>query len=81
MVAADEVRPGIDQFQGINRAMDTPGGDQAYLGQEFAEVAARFAMNWQLVAESRRPRVMVAVSRTSHCLNDLLHRHRSGHAA
>jgi formyltetrahydrofolate deformylase len=52
--------------------------DQATLEREFREVADRFHMHWQLVAESRRPRVMVAVSRTSHCLNDLLHRHRSG---
>ena len=47
--------------------------DQATLEREFREVADRFHMHWQLVAESRRPRVMVAVSRTSHCLNDLLH--------
>lgn len=48
------------------------------LSREFSGVAELFAMNWQLVEENHKPRVLVAVSRTSHCLNDLLHRHRSG---
>lgn len=48
------------------------------LRRQFGDVAERFAMNWQLVEESQKPRMLVAVSRTSHCLNDLLHRHRSG---
>ena len=43
------------------------------------KVATRFEMRWDLAPDDRRPRVLIAVSKTSHCLNDLLHRWRSGH--
>ncbi len=39
-----------------------------------ASVADRYAMDWTLSDAAARPRVLIAVSRTSHCLNDLLHR-------
>ena len=41
-------------------------------------VLAQFAMRWSLRFTDERPRVAVLVSRESHCLNDLLHRRRSG---
>ena len=41
----------------------------------------RFAMRWSLRFTDERPRVAVLVSRESHCLNDLLHRRRSGDLA
>ncbi len=41
---------------------------------EFATVAARFGMDWELHDADRRCRVLVAVSREGHCLNALLHR-------
>jgi formyltetrahydrofolate deformylase len=41
---------------------------------EFAAVAARFGMDWELHDADRRCRVLVAVSREGHCLNALLHR-------
>ena len=41
-------------------------------------VAARFAMDWSLVASDWRPRTVIAVSKGSHCLNDLLHRWSTG---
>ena len=37
-------------------------------------MADAFAMQWSLVNAADRPKVMIAVSTTSHCLNDLLHR-------
>ena len=37
-------------------------------------VAERFGFDWALVPNSERPRVVIACSTTSHCLNDLLHR-------
>ncbi|MET0310251.1 MAG: formyltetrahydrofolate deformylase, partial [Sphingomonas sp.] len=44
------------------------------------ENAARpFEMQWNLTAGDDRPRVLIAVSTASHCLNDLLHRWRIGH--
>jgi formyltetrahydrofolate deformylase len=39
-----------------------------------AIVAARFGFDWTLVPADHRPRVVIACSTTSHCLNDLLHR-------
>ena len=39
-----------------------------------AEVATRFGFDWTLVPADHRPKVVIACSTTSHCLNDLLHR-------
>jgi len=43
-----------------------------------APVADRFGFDWSLTAAGDRPRVLIAVSKGSHCLNDLLHRWRTG---
>ncbi|MBV9293002.1 MAG: formyltetrahydrofolate deformylase [Frankiales bacterium] len=51
---------------------------EAQLSDEFASVAAEFAMDWQLIATDHRPRMLVLASRQGHCLNDLLYRWRSG---
>ncbi|TAL04322.1 MAG: formyltetrahydrofolate deformylase, partial [Rhodospirillaceae bacterium] len=47
----------------------------------FGETARRFDMSWTMVPVERRPRVMIAVSRFGHCLNDLLHRWHTGQLA
>jgi len=39
------------------------------------EIAASFTMDWQLQDKSRKPRVLIMVSKYGHCLNDLLHRY------
>lgn len=41
---------------------------------QFADVAARFDMQWALHDAQHRCRVLIAVSRQDHCLNSLLHR-------
>ncbi len=46
-----------------------------------APIAARFAMDWKVSPLLERPRAVVAVSRASHCLNDLLYRWRTGSLA
>ena len=43
-----------------------------------APLAARHAMRWELEDGRHRQRVLVAVSREGHCLNDLLYRWQSG---
>lgn len=48
---------------------------------QFAPVAARFDMHWQLKLSGQRPRVAIMVSQYDHCLADLLHRHKSGELA
>ncbi len=44
----------------------------------FADLRQRFAMRAHIHALARRARVMIAVSRQAHCLNDLLFRWRAG---
>ncbi|EKV28725.1 Formyltetrahydrofolate deformylase [Caenispirillum salinarum AK4] len=61
-------------------------GDKAperdVLGSRFAErVAQRFDMTWAMHDARRRPKVLIAVSRFGHCLNDLLHRWQTGQLA
>lgn len=40
-------------------------------------VADHFAMTWDIGDTQVQPRVLIAVSKTGHCLNDLLHRWRT----
>lgn len=48
------------------------------LRHAFAPIASRFAMDWRMVDAADPMKVMIAVSKGSHCLNDLLHRWRTG---
>lgn len=47
----------------------------------FGPLAARFRMNWRLESSAQPMRVAIFVSRETHCLADLLHRHRTGEFA
>ena len=44
----------------------------------FVEVAERFGMTWRMTRVADRPKVLIMVSKTAHCLNDLLFRAHSG---
>jgi len=44
----------------------------------FVTVAQQFKMDWNLHNVSYKPRVMIMVSKTGHCLNNLLYRKESG---
>jgi formyltetrahydrofolate deformylase len=44
----------------------------------FAPIAERFGMSWSISDAGERPRTLIAVSKFGHCLNDLLHRWRTG---
>ena len=48
--------------------------DTSELIERFAPIAAHFGFEWSLTSAADRPRILIAVSNTSHCLNDLLHR-------
>lgn len=48
------------------------------LEKRFSLIAQRFQMIWHMVDQTTKPRVVVLVSKFGHCLNDLLHRYRSG---
>jgi formyltetrahydrofolate deformylase len=52
--------------------------DAAELRTRFAALAEQFRMTWQVSDSAFRKRVVLLVSQHDHCLNDLLHRWRSG---
>jgi formyltetrahydrofolate deformylase len=54
------------------------GFDVPAFEASFAGIAARYAMEWGLVDRSRRRRVAILVSKTSHCLYELLLKHQDG---
>lgn len=43
-----------------------------------ASVVVAFSPEWDLAPDSARAKLLIAVSKASHCLNDLLHRWRTG---
>lgn len=48
------------------------------LATDFEEIAERFTMQWHFHDLAARTRILLAVSRHGHCLNDILHRWESG---
>jgi formyltetrahydrofolate deformylase len=48
------------------------------LSQGFTPLAAEFAMDWSLHDATAKTRSLIMVSRSGHCLVDLLYRHRIG---
>jgi len=46
--------------------------------RRFAQLSDEFEMTWQLSDSARKKRLVILVSKQDHCLNDLLHRWRSG---
>ncbi|MDP2144942.1 MAG: formyltetrahydrofolate deformylase [Gallionella sp.] len=46
--------------------------------RRFAPLAQEFGMDWQLADSAIRKRLVLLVSKQDHCLDDLLHRWRSG---
>lgn len=55
---------------------DIPGCEA--LTGDFQEIASRFDMQWHFFDLSIKPRVLLAVSKHGHCLNDILHRWSAG---
>ena len=52
--------------------------DMDEFSARFAPLAEEFSMSWQLADSARRKRLVILVSKQDHCLDDLLHRWRSG---
>ncbi len=52
--------------------------DAAALRHGFAGIGADFALDWAIEPRNARIPVLIAVSKGSHCLNDLLHRWKTG---
>ncbi len=52
--------------------------DEPAFKHEFAPIAAKFSMQWQLKLSAQKQRVAIMVSQYDHCLADLLQRHKGG---
>ncbi|MFM2129338.1 MAG: hypothetical protein RL477_884 [Pseudomonadota bacterium] len=63
-------------FQRIVFEASAPIAAPADFTRVFAPVAARFGMDWHIHDANAPMKIVVAVSKMGHCLNDLLHRHR-----
>jgi formyltetrahydrofolate deformylase len=59
------------------RADSLPFGADEFC-RRFSSLAQEFGMTWQLSDSSIKKRLVVLVSKQDHCLDDLLHRWRSG---
>jgi len=56
----------------------TTGSAESKLAAALEIIAEHFHMSWQVCPDDDKPKVIIAVSRFGHCLNDLLHRWRTG---
>jgi formyltetrahydrofolate deformylase len=50
----------------------------AKFSAEFAAVAQKWGMDWEVIDARAKPNVLILVSTADHCLNDLLYRQRIG---
>ncbi|MEH6701848.1 formyltetrahydrofolate deformylase [Parasphingorhabdus sp.] len=48
------------------------------LTEKFSVIGKQYALDWTLVSGAIKPNIVIAVSKGSHCLNDLLHRWKTG---
>ena len=65
-------------FQRIRFDLSELHTDRTALEHAIREVAARLRMDWRLAYADARKRMAIFVSKTDHCLYDLLLRHRAG---
>jgi formyltetrahydrofolate deformylase len=63
-------------FMRVHCAASAVSADQ--LRADFADLGRTFEMDWQLHDSDRRTRSLILVSRSGHCLNDLLYRWQTG---
>jgi formyltetrahydrofolate deformylase len=51
---------------------------EGFKTDSFAAVGKKFAMDWEINDSAKKARVLILASKSSHCLNHLLHRKRIG---
>lgn len=61
-------------FTSINSKM----GSLEDIRLKFQPIAEKFLMQWEIKDYNYKPKTLIAVSKYSHCLNDLLHKTKSG---
>ena len=62
----------------IFQASSSKMGNIEDIKVKFRPIAEKFNMEWEINDCSYRPRVLIAVSKFGHCLNDLLHKTKIG---
>ncbi|MCY1437728.1 Formyltetrahydrofolate deformylase [compost metagenome] len=78
MAQFDDETTGRFFMRAVFRFNDDVQGDIGNIQAGFADVAARFAMDWELHSTAQPTRVLLMVSKFDHCLSDLLYRHNKG---
>ncbi|OYU89269.1 MAG: formyltetrahydrofolate deformylase [Bradyrhizobiaceae bacterium PARB1] len=68
---------GNDRFF-MRVAVSAPAARLPALRSAFAPVGEKFGMTWWLRSRAERKKVLLLVSKSDHCLGDLLYRHRLG---
>ena len=62
------------EFGSIDKDLDIP--DLKDMAKQFEPIANEFQMNWHLFNADQKPKILLAVSKRGHCLNDLLYRYK-----
>lgn len=62
----------------VFHSINPKDNDIDILKAKFHDIAQKYSMKWDIHDSSRKPRVMIAVSKFGHCLNDLLHKSKLG---
>jgi formyltetrahydrofolate deformylase len=65
-------------FQRIVFRVENGLGKPGAFAAAFEPIMRKFEMKWTLHEAGHKDRVLIAVSKFGHCLNDLLHRYRTG---
>ena len=65
-------------FMRVHFSANNPSTVEEVLRSDFATLGESLQMSWQLNDASKKPRVVLMVSKIGHCLNDLLFRYKSG---
>lgn len=65
------------EFEATNSCLS----DTEEMRCDFSLIGENFAMDWRLSNAGEKPRMLIAVSKGSHCLADLLHRWQTGFLA
>lgn len=65
-------------FMRVEFALEEADFDEARFRAEFASMAEKLQMDWQLESSDRKPRVAIFVSHYLHCFADLLYRNEAG---
>lgn len=65
-------------FMRIEWSLDGFGLIGPEIKKQFAVIADKFSMNWQLAFTDKKPKMAIFVSKKLHCLYDLLYRYKEG---